>query len=767
VELAPGTNVDRFRVEGLIGRGGMAAVYLVRHRQLGSLHALKVLAVPTPAIQHRLVQEGRAQSTLRHPHIVAVTDIIEIDGLPALVLEWVDGPSLETLLAAGPLDIAVADHLARGILRGVAAAHRAGFVHRDLKPANVLLATHDGVVIPKVADFGLTKLLDAPTTSGRTRSGAMMGTPAYMAPEQVRDAGTVDRRADVFSLGALLYELVSGEQAFRGDDNLALLTAVATVQIQPIAERVRNLPERMARAIDGALTAGVDDRWADADELLAAWSAGTPSPFPQIDTPLATDLAHLTNSLRSEGTPPDPASTPSGATFALSRGPVGQPETLESPTPTGPGMTLSAVVAGAASVPMVLGIIATVFGDLSTPFQAGGFVMWPLLATSALAYGVLGLLFAREQRGATAFAGWLTMPAILLVIGSFATRFGIDQLLGAAASAPWDTAYELYGRGVAIALTTDLTGLVLGAALLIGAATTAVASRRRALPRRLGPRVVGIALATLVGGTALWLGPALLGGGTVGGQKAFLAFASLVVVAIAAALVAPRRADDGLDRTRLLVLSTGVPAVLAAAQAVDVLQQLDRYSSTQAGRTPVDSLAAMPSFVAATLPTSSLAVAGWGLLALGICLVPLWGAASLPVRRVDLALAAVLALLVVGARIVERAGVANVATQMVRAHEQAAAAWYLGAGMVDTPAGPTVLHPGGGLLGGDRVVAVSGTPVPTTLALVTALAACDCARGGTTCGANPACVQREGPFDLSVQRGDRTLDVKASIGRPE
>ncbi|MCA9493790.1 MAG: protein kinase, partial [Myxococcales bacterium] len=142
----------RYRVGGTLGRGAMAVVYLVRHEQLGTLHAMKVLELPSSVVRRRLLTEGTIQAALRNPHVVAVTDVVEVEGCPALIMELVHGPSLELLIAEGPLPLDVVRSLGTGILLGVQAAHRHGTIHRDLKPANVLIAAAGEV--PKIADFG-------------------------------------------------------------------------------------------------------------------------------------------------------------------------------------------------------------------------------------------------------------------------------------------------------------------------------------------------------------------------------------------------------------------------------------------------------------------------------------------------------------------------------------------------------------------------------------------------------------------------------------
>ena len=178
MKLAPGTTIGRYTVEENIGEGGMATVYRVRHNELHATYALKVLHLVSEAIQRRLVQEGRVQARLRHPNILPVTDILDVGGRPGLVMEFVPGPTLESHLATHHLPLDDADQIAKGILSAVAFAHSQGCIHRDLKPANILLADIGGEYIPKVADFGLVKVIDAENDSlHKTRTGIGIGTP--------------------------------------------------------------------------------------------------------------------------------------------------------------------------------------------------------------------------------------------------------------------------------------------------------------------------------------------------------------------------------------------------------------------------------------------------------------------------------------------------------------------------------------------------------------------------------------------------------------
>ena len=160
MELAPGTIVDRYCVGRELGKGGIAVVYMAKHAQLDSLHALKVVSAPGRSVRERLLQEGKVQSTLRHPNLVSVTDLVVYEGAPVLVMEFVRGPALSSFLANYRLTLVEADRIARGILEGMITAHRANVIHRDLKPANVLLAIQGQELVPKVADFGLVKIVD-------------------------------------------------------------------------------------------------------------------------------------------------------------------------------------------------------------------------------------------------------------------------------------------------------------------------------------------------------------------------------------------------------------------------------------------------------------------------------------------------------------------------------------------------------------------------------------------------------------------------------
>ncbi len=253
---ASGDVVGNFVLEQKLGRGGFAVVFRGRHRILGLTHALKILTRPTSErARNRALREARIQARLGHPNVVGVRDVIERDHRVVLVMDLVEGLSLGGWLATNRPDLATAEAIFRGVLAGVAAAHALGIVHRDLKPENILLET--GSLVPRVTDFGLARLDDG---ESQTRTGAVMGTPAYMAPEQITDSKDVDARADMFSLGCILYELVCGERAFRGPDAGAVFEAIRDGDYPPPVGRVDHLPPRLGATIEGLLRVDRDMR---------------------------------------------------------------------------------------------------------------------------------------------------------------------------------------------------------------------------------------------------------------------------------------------------------------------------------------------------------------------------------------------------------------------------------------------------------------------------------------------------------------------------
>jgi serine/threonine-protein kinase len=205
--------------------------------------------------------------------------------MPALVLEYVHGPSLASVIQSAPtgtcaLTLPQCDAIAAALFDALEAAHQQGMVHRDIKPHNVLLAVNAGQVTPKLADFGL--VLD--TQEERlTRTGSLFGTPEYMSPEQIRDVKSTNAQSDQFSLGVMLYELLSGVRPFRGSDTIEIIARVAANERPPFRSVAPNAPDRVAFAIERALSPDRADRFADIAALRAAWFSGAVRAPPDWD----------------------------------------------------------------------------------------------------------------------------------------------------------------------------------------------------------------------------------------------------------------------------------------------------------------------------------------------------------------------------------------------------------------------------------------------------------------------------------------------------
>ena len=283
--LQPGQNIDRYEVVRMLGSGGMAEVYLVRHATLHTQHALKVLTLTGPGLGRRMADEGRIQAKLDHPNVVRVQDVLDVGGMPALLMDFVDGPDLAQWIHEAAPGPKLCVQIFRGIIEGVSAAHAAGVIHRDLKPSNILLAKMPGGRLePKVTDFGLVKVHE-PSRQNHTRTGIPLGTPQYMAPEQIRDAARVDVRADIFSLGTILYELLSGEQCYPGADLIEIFEKIDRGKRKPLPERI---PKRLAEIIDRCLQRDPADRPQSTAELLSLLDSYEQDPnTPDPNTPLA------------------------------------------------------------------------------------------------------------------------------------------------------------------------------------------------------------------------------------------------------------------------------------------------------------------------------------------------------------------------------------------------------------------------------------------------------------------------------------------------
>jgi tetratricopeptide (TPR) repeat protein len=272
--LAAGTTLGPYRIEALIGTGGMGEVYRARDARLGRGVAIKVLpevARGDVERRQRLEREARAISSLSHPHICTLYDIGEHEGLTYLVMELLEGETLAARLERGPLEIDEALRYATEVAQALDRAHRQDIIHRDLKPRNVML-TKDGA---KLLDFGVAKLgaqsasLIAETSThaaGGTVEGVVLGTLPYMAPEQV-EGREADARTDLFAFGAVLYEMLTGRQAFQGDSQARLISAILRDDPPPVGERQPHAPASLDRIVSTCLAKQPDERWQTAADL--------------------------------------------------------------------------------------------------------------------------------------------------------------------------------------------------------------------------------------------------------------------------------------------------------------------------------------------------------------------------------------------------------------------------------------------------------------------------------------------------------------------
>ncbi|MCB9673527.1 MAG: serine/threonine protein kinase [Alphaproteobacteria bacterium] len=268
--LEPGTQVGSYEVLDVLGSGGMASVYRAKHVVLGSEHALKVLRsdlVANAGIRQRFLDEGRVQAQLKHPGIVRVTDLVSEPGVAGLVMDLLKGEPLDDALRRGALSVEQAAGWMLQVLGAVGYAHGFGIVHRDLKPSNLFVAHHDsGRRSMRVLDFGIAKV----TGKARTLIDETVGTYAYMSPEQIKNASAVDKRSDVFALGAVLYEMVTGHPAFEGDSDFVTMQKIASGTHTPLAEHGANVPPSLEGAIKRALELDPAARFQDCSEFAKA-----------------------------------------------------------------------------------------------------------------------------------------------------------------------------------------------------------------------------------------------------------------------------------------------------------------------------------------------------------------------------------------------------------------------------------------------------------------------------------------------------------------
>jgi serine/threonine-protein kinase len=351
----------KYRILRIVGHGGMGAVYEAENLALGKRVAIKLIdlesAGQSEAVQ-RFEREARTAGALESSHIVQVFDVGKLeDGRPYLVMELLRGENLGARLhRLGPLSVQEALHVTVQVLRGLHRAHDNGVVHRDLKPENIFLVETDGdPMFAKIVDFGISKItrrggaLDANTL---TQQGVVLGTPFYMAPEQAQALADLDGRADLWSLGAILYECLTGRRPFTGDNYEQVIIAICT-QPAPSLHGTPGIPAALANVVGKALARQREDRFPSAREFLEALQAAVPDLVgalpPSIDA--TTDGRVLAAGVANGGTHTD---------RSWSSGKIAVPSKTDGPVRGSRGARIVALGAMAAllAVALVVGLVS-------------------------------------------------------------------------------------------------------------------------------------------------------------------------------------------------------------------------------------------------------------------------------------------------------------------------------------------------------------------------------------------------------------------------
>ncbi len=259
-----GQTISHYKILDKLGEGGMGVVYKAEDTRLDRPVALKFL--PThllgdAEVRKRFEREAKASAALSHSNVCTVHEIDEADGKTFIAMEFIEGKSLDSTIAEGPLKIEQALDIAQQVAKGLEAAHKKGIVHRDIKPQNIMIADDGHVTI---MDFGLAQLTQA---SLLTRPDQTMGTTFYMSPEQTEGSGT-DHRTDIWALGVVIYEMITSQRPFKGDYDKAVMYSILNEEPEPITGLRTGVPVPIEALVGKCLAKSAVDRYQHADELL-------------------------------------------------------------------------------------------------------------------------------------------------------------------------------------------------------------------------------------------------------------------------------------------------------------------------------------------------------------------------------------------------------------------------------------------------------------------------------------------------------------------
>jgi serine/threonine-protein kinase len=318
------------RLDRLLSEGGMGSVWVADHLTLNTQVAVKFMSAEmahhAEAIA-RFTREASAAAQIRSPHIVQVFDHgVTAEGVPYIVMELLQGEDLDTRLGRGPLSLRDTIQVIGQVCKALGRAHKEGIVHRDIKPANIFLLDSDGDIFVKVLDFGIAKrALDDGRVSDVTRTGAMMGTPKYMSPEQMLSSKDIDYRSDLWAVGVVAYVCLTGVPPFVGETLGALSVAVNAARFSPPSALLASLPASIDAWFARALARFPEDRFASAKEMAEAMVAAAPKDVrrslpPARDAPLpAKPGADVTDTMLLAATSPAARSAPDEARSSRAR----------------------------------------------------------------------------------------------------------------------------------------------------------------------------------------------------------------------------------------------------------------------------------------------------------------------------------------------------------------------------------------------------------------------------------------------------------------
>lgn len=276
MELVPGAQIERYTVISRIGAGRMSTTYHVAHVTLGTHHALVVPNSRSKGLFRAMVSGAKMQARLRHRGVISCTDVIEVEDRPVLVLDHVQGPTLEKFVQYHKLDEERIDGIASGLMEAVDFLHANSVIHRHLKPANIIVDVSHDRYVPRISDFTLA-MKSGQTTTQSKKGRRVFGTARYMSPEATIDSNAVDHRSDLWALGCMLYFLVTGEDAFEAGTPEETFELIRAGTYTRLKKKIPSAPSRWVRAIAYCLLVDQDDRLQSADELADVWFQGVDS----------------------------------------------------------------------------------------------------------------------------------------------------------------------------------------------------------------------------------------------------------------------------------------------------------------------------------------------------------------------------------------------------------------------------------------------------------------------------------------------------------